>query len=87
VTTRNTEVTCGPCAYGLCAERVEQVTRTSEERGVLRGNRFAFMACDCVAAVDLSFRNLQADCRLRLLGQFPPLHGWASFQNAITFSS
>lgn len=36
-------MTCGPCAYGRWAERVEQVARTSAEGGVLRGNRFAFI--------------------------------------------
>jgi hypothetical protein len=48
-------MTCGPSAYGRCAERVEQVARTSGEGGVLRGKRFAFMASDCLAAVDHPF--------------------------------
>jgi hypothetical protein len=80
-------MTCGPCAYGRSAERVEQVARTSTKGGVLRGKRFAFMACDCVAAVDYSFRNLRAVRPVRLFGQIPPISAFASFQDAITCSS
>lgn len=78
---------CGPCAYGRCAERLEQVVRTSSEGGVLRGKRFTFMACDCVAAVNQSFRNLRAVQHLTFCGQIPPIRAFASFQNALTCSN
>jgi hypothetical protein len=80
-------VTCGPCAYGCCTESVKKLARTSSAGDVLRGKRFAFMACDCVSAVDQSFRNLRAVTKVPLFSLISLLNVHGSFQNAITYSS
>jgi hypothetical protein len=80
------EMTCGPCAYGQWAERVEQVDRTSGEGGVLRGSRFAFMACDCVAAVITPFA-IYGPFGIRPFWPDPPLGARASYKYPITCSS
>lgn len=63
------------------------MARTSSAGGVLRGKRFAFMAFDCVFAVDQSFRNLRAVTKVPLFGLISLLSVHGSFQNAITCSS
>ena len=79
--------TCGPDAYGRYAERVEQVARTSGEGGVLRGKRFAFMTCDCVAAVEHSCRNLRAFQRPMFCGRFLQFERPRPFTTQLTCSN
>jgi hypothetical protein len=75
---------CGPYACGRCAERVEQIARTSDEGGVLRGKRFAFMVSVCVFAARSSFRNLRAVNVCASFGPIRPIGMAGAFQNAIT---